>query len=249
MLCISASTISSYRFAEKSAQRLGLDYFLPCYGQLDCGTFNVVNSSLALARANLSAIAIVGGHFSWNIWHELPSYQLAHGNNTNDIAMGKESQSKVVDSCTVVATANHPDSDPSNQNCRSSKTTTNPTLNPSHNSSPLTTASLDLGANSDSISNPSPGLPAIPPCFVAARHPLARVISYYYQRCYDTYGCIGYQRYINDLSVDELRVLVMNYRHVGSGDPVTDEFAMVHSYYCYYVSSTYIPTLLCCFFV
>ena len=191
------------RFAGKSAEKLGLGSFLPCYGGLDCLTFNVINSSLAVAQADLSGIAVVGGHFMWNIWHELPSYQLAHRSQTNDIAMGKESESKVVDSCTVVAGDDHPESDPSNQSCRSSsEAAKNPDPVSRRSSSPL--------------SNPSPGLPDVPSCFVAMRHPVARAIAYYYQRCYDTHGCGGYQRYMNDLSVDELEDLLMYYRYVGT---------------------------------
>ena len=191
------------RFAGKSAEKLGLGSFLPCYGDLDCFIFNVVNSSLALAQTDLSGIAVVGGHFMWNIWQELPSYQLAHGNNTNDIVVDKGSESKVVDSCTIVAADDHSESDPSSQSCRSSSEAVD-------NPDPVSRRS------SSRLSNPSPGLPEVPPCFVAMRHPVARAIAYYYQRCYDTHGCGGYQRYMNDLSVEELEDLLMYYRYVGT---------------------------------
>ena len=200
------------RFAGKSAEKLGLGSFLPCYGDLDCFIFNVINSSLAVAQADLSGIAVMGGHFMWNIWHELPSYQLAHRSQTNDIAMGKESESKVVDSCTVVAADDHPDSDPSNQSCRSSsEAAKNPDPVSRRSSSPL--------------SNPSPGLPDVPSCFVAMRHPVARAIAYYYQRCYDTHGCGGYQRYMNDLSVEELEDLLVNFRFINSLNVGINEFS------------------------
>ena len=186
----------------------------------------MANSSLALAKADLSDIAIVGGHFSWNIWQELPSYQTAHKHNTN--VVGKEGGvSKVADSCTVVSTDHPPESEPSNQSCQPKENETIDNSGP--NSTPNSNPNPSLGLRSNPVphSNPSPGLPAVPPCFVAARHPVARAISYYYQRCYDTFGCSGYQRYMDDLSVEELRTLVGNYRHVGAVDPVADEFAMV----------------------
>ena len=44
----------------------------------------------------------------------------------------------------------------------------------------------------------------IPPCFILGRHPFDRAISYYYQRCYDSAHCIGYQRMFNNLTVNEL---------------------------------------------
>ena len=47
----------------------------------------------------------------------------------------------------------------------------------------------------------------VPPCLVMARHPVDRAISYYYQRCYNTAQCIGYQRRINDLAADELLLI------------------------------------------
>ena len=79
--------------------------------------------------------------------------------------------------------------------------------------------------NSGLHSNPSPGLPEVPACFIAMRHPVARAISFYYQRCYETYGCEGYHRYMNDLSVDELSSLLENYRYVGTN--VSTKEAMI----------------------
>ena len=212
----------------------------------------MVKSTLALARADLSSIAIVGGHFSWNIWEELPSYQIAHGDK--NIAMGNGGESRVADSCAIGNTDHHSgqsdQSVQSNQNCVPSETAVNPGLNSTPSMSPdpgpISNPSPNPGSSPgpDPSSNPGPGLPAVPPCFVAARHPVARAISYYYQRCYDTYGCSGYQRYMNDLSVEELQILVKNYRHVGAGDPMTDEFAMVLNPTLLYPTLQYInPTL------
>jgi hypothetical protein len=41
---------------------------------------------------------------------------------------------------------------------------------------------------------------------------------------------VGYQRFINDLSVDELASLLETFRYVGSQNPTADEFATVRGY-------------------
>ena len=61
-------------FAERSADRLGLGTFLPCHGGLSCGTFNVANATLPAGReASLPRVAVLGGHFSWGVWRQLPT--------------------------------------------------------------------------------------------------------------------------------------------------------------------------------
>jgi len=61
-------------FAERSADRLGLGTFLPCHGGLSCGTFNVVNATLPAGReGSLPRVAVLGGHFSWGVWRQLPT--------------------------------------------------------------------------------------------------------------------------------------------------------------------------------
>lgn len=52
-----------------------------------------------------------------------------------------------------------------------------------------------------------------PSCLVIGRHPIARAISYYYQRCYDVSTCIGYQRRLRDLSPQELDTVMYSIRH------------------------------------
>ncbi len=49
-------------------------------------------------------------------------------------------------------------------------------------------------------------------CLVIGRHPIDRAISYYYQRCYQLKSCIGYQRPINDLSVEQLEFVAIHER-------------------------------------
>lgn len=51
-----------------------------------------------------------------------------------------------------------------------------------------------------------------PSCMAVGRHPVDRAISYYYQRCYGSEGCIGYQRRINDLSPEELEWIAVHQR-------------------------------------
>lgn len=48
-----------------------------------------------------------------------------------------------------------------------------------------------------------------PPCLVMGRHPVDRAISYYYQRCYGSSSCIGYNRRINDITPEELRTIAL----------------------------------------
>jgi hypothetical protein len=51
-----------------------------------------------------------------------------------------------------------------------------------------------------------------PPCLVMGRHPVDRAISYYYQRCYQSSDCVGFNRRINDLTVDELHFIALSER-------------------------------------
>ena len=57
-----------------------------------------------------------------------------------------------------------------------------------------------------------------PSCFIMGRHPIDRAISYYYQRCYQLESCIGYQRRINDLSVEEMTTIAL-YERQADYDP------------------------------
>jgi hypothetical protein len=62
-----------------------------------------------------------------------------------------------------------------------------------------------------------------PPCLVIGRHPIERVISYYYQRCYQSYTCLGRNRTLNELSVEELSHLIQTAREsVLASDNVTN---------------------------
>jgi hypothetical protein len=56
-----------------------------------------------------------------------------------------------------------------------------------------------------------------PSCMVIGRHPVDRAISYYYQRCYQLESCIGYQRRINELSVEELEFVAIHERQAAYG--------------------------------
>ena len=52
----------------------------------------------------------------------------------------------------------------------------------------------------------------IPSCFVMGRHPVDRVISYYYQRCYREASCRLYQVRFGDLSADDMYFVVVLFR-------------------------------------
>jgi hypothetical protein len=52
----------------------------------------------------------------------------------------------------------------------------------------------------------------IPSCFVMGRHPVDRVISYYYQRCYNEPNCQHYNVRLNDLSRHKLISFLESFR-------------------------------------
>lgn len=55
-------------------------------------------------------------------------------------------------------------------------------------------------------------VPRSPSCFMMGRHPVDRVISYYYQRCYLEPSCSLYQRRFSDLSKDDIYDFVVLFR-------------------------------------
>ena len=70
----------------ESANRHGLDYVIPCYGIIDCATTalrtemtserkhdNTLQMYAGMMNSYVN-ISIVAGHFSWNVWKDLPSY-------------------------------------------------------------------------------------------------------------------------------------------------------------------------------
>jgi len=65
-----------------------------------------------------------------------------------------------------------------------------------------------------------------PPCFIMGRHPVERVISYYYQRCFREKGGPYYMKPLNSLSQIELEQFVESHRR---GTILTD-----HSGICAY---------------
>jgi len=72
------------------------------------------------------------------------------------------------------------------------------------------------------------GSDLLPPVFVMGRHPVSRAISYYYQRCYDSDGCLAHGRMLNDISAEELETFVLssrnaNYRADNTTLMITDE--------------------------
>lgn len=51
-----------------------------------------------------------------------------------------------------------------------------------------------------------------PPCFVMGRHPVDRVVSYYYQRCHRESECRHYGVRFNNLTHDELITFISTFR-------------------------------------
>lgn len=91
----------------------------------------------------LKNISVIAGHFSWDVWNQLPSIKNNNIKNTN---------------------------------------------------------------NDNNDNN------FIPSCFVMGRHPVNRVISYYYQRCYREPKCTFYQVKFNDLSKEDLQSFITSFR-------------------------------------
>jgi hypothetical protein len=125
----------------ESAERHGLKYVVPCHGAVHCLVTGLSFRECASASASvpcaggisLEGVSVLAGHFSWNVWRSLPSFQR-------------------------------------------------------------------------SVSSPAP------PCLVMWRHPVSRVISYYYERCFNGSSCPGYQRRLNDMGADEMTNLLDYFR-------------------------------------
>lgn len=61
--------------------------------------------------------------------------------------------------------------------------------------------------------NETDGLvPRVPSCFMMGRHPVDRLISYYYQRCYREVSCRLYQVRFSELSADDMYYIVVLFR-------------------------------------
>jgi hypothetical protein len=148
---------SPTRFIVESANKMGLAYFIPCFNGVHC-----TDVGTGMGSNNLKNISVVAGHFSWDIWQQLPS---ALGEN---MVLSKK---KFDDDC-----------------------------NFSSDSSETFKVDTD-----DSYKK-------VPPCLIMGRNPVERSISYYYQRCFENLNCIGYNRTLNNLTVDELYFLTTSIR-------------------------------------
>jgi hypothetical protein len=80
--------------------------------------------------------------------------------------------------------------------------------------------SWDIWSQLPSVNQSNSSNATIPPCFVMGRHPVDRVLSYYYQRCYLEPNCHYSQIPFNNLTSTDLiwflttfRQALLNHRH------------------------------------
>ncbi len=72
---IACPQLTLCRFIIESADRLGLQYFVPCHGSVHCVTlelpsFHSSEEELRLLRN----VSVVAGHFFWEVWKGLPAF-------------------------------------------------------------------------------------------------------------------------------------------------------------------------------
>jgi hypothetical protein len=79
--------ILNVRFITESADKLGLEYFIPCHGGIHCVTLSLNGSSSGDLKdthhvKSLTNISIVAGHFFWDVWQQLLSASVISKNST-----------------------------------------------------------------------------------------------------------------------------------------------------------------------
>eukprot|EP01041_Mallomonas_annulata_P011968 gene11968-25071_t len=64
-----------------SADTHGLEYFIPCHKDIHCVTLNIQNH---IHRKNLNNVSVIAGHFFWDVWQQLPSYNYSNSKNNSN---------------------------------------------------------------------------------------------------------------------------------------------------------------------
>jgi hypothetical protein len=181
------------RFALHSAKQLGLRAIVPCYQGLSCATFSISRSSAGIRSASATASASADATASDpDDLEYIRSLAVVAGH----FSWGIWSQ--------LPSYVGH-----RLNNAASSVT--------ARNSDP--DAVMAQAVSVDGTSSSPPAIEynnTIPSCFVVGRDPIDRIVSYYYQRCFETPECPGFGRYLNELSVEEFLHLARTYYQVSS---------------------------------
>lgn len=73
-----------FRALYQTARKLNLVPFIPCHGGIHCVTLSIEDHRQQLVKPSeglvYADISIVAGHFSWNVWQQLPEYVSATRN-------------------------------------------------------------------------------------------------------------------------------------------------------------------------
>lgn len=158
---------------------------------------------------DLSQVSVLAGHFSWNVWSSLPAF-------TQATAAAAAAAAATADSLTVKT--------------RDGKAASTRAKNPlfhiihglninSAGTSVTANSTIDVQVWKQRKAPPSQSAPPTeqkhqhpPSCLIMGRHPVDRIISYYYQRCYHTTICQYHHRPISDLTNSELESFMFLYR-------------------------------------
>lgn len=220
------------RFITESADKLGLEYFIPCHGGIHCVTLSL--SELIYDNIADSYMNIKNGKMEDDkmVNDDIKLY--------NKFAAGSENGFD-----DIVALSNAGESQSTSghviEDIPLMKSLTNISIVAGHffwdiwqqlPSASIATKHLGVIENENrsnfqgTDSNKSVGSisKAVPPCLIMGRHPFERAISYYYQRCYVNADCVGYGRRFNDLSSDELYIFATSRRQ---GDYLSDNKTIV----------------------
>jgi hypothetical protein len=166
-------------------------------------------------------VSVLAGHFTWDVWQELrvaraAQYHHDRQENENETGNGGRNGDISQSECSSVA----PDGACSQASAAAKGVN-------EFDSTAEGNRYRDRGGDgyhhasyaSRNIGVANPALPTQQKkngsCFVMGRHPLQRVLAYYYQRCYSNKGCVGYGRYFNELSVREVIEIERTFREIG----------------------------------
>ena len=196
------------RFIAESADKLGLKYFIPCHGGIHCVTLSLtedverkglgchegeyVTVPASDMREEFKNVSIVAGHFFWDAWQHLPS-ALGLGSVEGAGVPLRGHGVSLMGQVDNFAYSN-------NDSAQSLKHV----------------EGMDAGGGREGRGEGrGEEVKAVPPCIVIGRHPIERAISYYYQRCYRSEHCVGYNRLFNDLTIEELSLIIKQRRSGG----------------------------------
>jgi hypothetical protein len=193
------------------------------------GTGSSSNSGeVSKNRRDFRNVSVLAGHFTWDIWRDLDVARDRENDlqtrDLHDIQRGGDKNKKT-------------DTDTGQAGCVVFAKDGSCLLHPARDTAEAPPPNPNPNPSKTAGSSSPPLLPLplpLPPqrkkggsCFVVGRHPIERVLAYYYHRCFKNKGCVGYGRYFNDLSVQELVEIESTFRDIGSRRPLEDPTTQV----------------------